>query len=427
GRLVAPDGTPIDLKRIRAPIVVICSHGDNITPPQQALNWILDLYDDVDEIRAAEQTIVYTIHETIGHLGIFVSAKVALKEHAEFVSSIEQIEALPPGLYEMVIEEVVEEESGTERAHDEYTVRFEARTLDDLRAIDDGRHDEEPFEAVARFAEIGEGVYETALRPWVRALSTPSSAKLLRELHPDRLQRKLLSDRNPFMAPVALWAEWARQNRRAVDAKNPFVAAEMRVGEAIEQSLDRVRDARGRIEETLFEAIWTNPAVRALVGAEAPFADFKKPRAVERAETRAWVDLRLQVLRRRCAEGGFEEGLLRIVLAGVAAAGGTDARGVRAAREIREREGLFADMPRARLLELVKEEAFLLQFDRAHAVATLPQLLRTREERERAVRIAREIHSWRPAMLPEIEAVLTEVERVLELGTGARRPHEAAE
>ena len=60
-------------------------------------------------------------------------------------------------------------------------------------------------------------------------------------------------------------------------------------------------------------------------------------------------------------------------------------------------------------------------------MATLPQLLRTREERERAVRIAREIQSWRPAMLPEIEAVLTEVERVLELGTGARRPHEAAE
>ena len=43
--------------------------GDNVTPPQQALGWILDLYEDVDEIRAYGQTIVYTIHETIGHLG----------------------------------------------------------------------------------------------------------------------------------------------------------------------------------------------------------------------------------------------------------------------------------------------------------------------------------------------------------------------
>jgi hypothetical protein len=106
GRILAPDGTPIDLRRIKAPIVVVCSHGDNITPPQQALNWILDLYDDVEQIRANEQTIVYTVHDSVGHLGIFVSAKVALKEHAEFVDSLELIEALAPGLYEMVIEEV---------------------------------------------------------------------------------------------------------------------------------------------------------------------------------------------------------------------------------------------------------------------------------------------------------------------------------
>jgi hypothetical protein len=57
-------------------------------------------------------------------------------------------------------------------------------------------------------------------------------------------------------------------------------------------------------------------------------------------------------------------------------------------------------------------------------MATLPQLLRTREERERAVRIAREIQSWRPTMLPEIEAVLEEVERVLKL-TGHEAPSES--
>ena len=63
----------VDLRNIRSPIVVFCSKGDNITPPQQALGWILDLYDSVDEIRAYGQTIVYTVHDSIGHLGIFVS------------------------------------------------------------------------------------------------------------------------------------------------------------------------------------------------------------------------------------------------------------------------------------------------------------------------------------------------------------------
>ena len=83
--------------------MVFCSKGDNITPPQQALDWILDLYDDVDEIRSYGQTIVYTVHESVGHLGIFVSGGVAKKEHGEFSSNIDLIDVLPPGLYEATV------------------------------------------------------------------------------------------------------------------------------------------------------------------------------------------------------------------------------------------------------------------------------------------------------------------------------------
>src|SRR4029078_3484920 len=98
GRIQTSDGETIDLRSIRAPIVVFCSKGDNITPPQQALDWILDLYDDVDEMRSFGQTIVYTVHENIGHLGIFVSGGIAKKEHSEFSSNIDLIDLLPPGL-----------------------------------------------------------------------------------------------------------------------------------------------------------------------------------------------------------------------------------------------------------------------------------------------------------------------------------------
>ena len=61
-----------------------------------------------EEIVANGQTIVYTLHHSIGHLGIFVSGKVATKEHGEFVSCMELIDVLPPGLYEAVITEVDE-------------------------------------------------------------------------------------------------------------------------------------------------------------------------------------------------------------------------------------------------------------------------------------------------------------------------------
>ena len=62
-----------------------------------------DLYESVDDIVAHGQTIVYAIHELIGHLGIFVSGSVAKKEHDEFASNIDLIDVLPPGLYEAVL------------------------------------------------------------------------------------------------------------------------------------------------------------------------------------------------------------------------------------------------------------------------------------------------------------------------------------
>ena len=54
---VVIDGKPIDLRKIKSPIIVFCSFGDDITPPQQALDWILDLYKDVDDVIASGQTI----------------------------------------------------------------------------------------------------------------------------------------------------------------------------------------------------------------------------------------------------------------------------------------------------------------------------------------------------------------------------------
>ena len=105
-----------------------CSKGDNITPPQQALGWILDLYDSVDDIRAYGQTIVYCVHENVGHLGIFVSGGVAKKEHDEFASNIDLIDVLPPGLYEAVL--ITPREAGdadADRSSGDCVIRFAGR------------------------------------------------------------------------------------------------------------------------------------------------------------------------------------------------------------------------------------------------------------------------------------------------------------
>ena len=103
--IVTSDGLRIDLRNIRSPIVVFCSEGDNITPPPQALGWITDLYRTDEEVLGHNQTIIYAMHKSIGHLGIFVSGAVARKEHREFATDIELINLIPAGVYQAVIED----------------------------------------------------------------------------------------------------------------------------------------------------------------------------------------------------------------------------------------------------------------------------------------------------------------------------------
>jgi hypothetical protein len=68
-------GRYFDLKAIKQPIIVFASMGDNITPPQQAFNWIADVYSRPRKSRPTGQTIVGLLHKDIGHLGIFVPAR----------------------------------------------------------------------------------------------------------------------------------------------------------------------------------------------------------------------------------------------------------------------------------------------------------------------------------------------------------------
>src|SRR5262249_40264181 len=146
-----------------------CSHGDNITPPQQALGWILDLYEKTEDISATGQTIIYSLHQSIGHLGIFVSARVATKEHQEFTRNMDLIDVLPPGLYEAIIGE---NEAATKETvqSDRYFVRFEPRTLDDISALGTNTvEDDRCFAAVAQISEIGEATYRSFAAPVIRA------------------------------------------------------------------------------------------------------------------------------------------------------------------------------------------------------------------------------------------------------------------
>jgi hypothetical protein len=412
GEMVTSAGRPIDLRNIRSPIVVFASWGDNITPPQQALNWILDCYPTDREIVAREQTIVYILHEDIGHLGIFVSSRIAQREHAEIVQALDVIETLPPGLWEMVIEDKQPGMPHAELLPGRYTVRFERRTLDDIRALEASRADERPFETVARVSDITEGLYRTFVRPWIQPWVTEASAEALRRLHPNRLQLSLWSDRNPWMWGVKQLAETVRRHRRPVSADNPFLALEREVSAEIERSLDRYRDARDRAIERVFNAMYGSAWLQAAVGLRGA-ADGRAAVRGPDALFEALVAQKVTALRARMDQGGLREAAVRILLYAGSDEPRVDVRGFRMAERVRDQHVAGERLPGPRRRELFREQFFLLLIDEAEALAALPRMLPSAADRAAALDMARQVLSAKGELSDERRARLARVESIL--------------
>lgn len=207
----------VDLRRIRNPIVIFASFGDNITPPHQALAWIPALYRDTDDLKKAEQRIVYLTNPHVGHLGIFVSAKVAGREHRAIFNSLDRIEGLAPGLYEMEIGPG----AGPGQALE---VTFEERAVEDLRFP----YPRGSFEHVRQVSEVNEQAYRALASPLVQALASPWSAAALEWLHPMRVSRYLFSESfSPWMKCVRALASNLKDQRQPAALDNPFKAAEL--------------------------------------------------------------------------------------------------------------------------------------------------------------------------------------------------------
>jgi uncharacterized protein DUF3141 len=372
GRIKTSEG-PVDLRNIRSPIVVFCSKGDNITPPQQALGWILDLYRDVDEIRLFGQTIVYTVHETAGHLGIFVSSGIARKEYSEFSSNIDLIDVLPPGLYEATFEAKSEDSTNPDLASGRWIMRCEQRTLEDLRALGgNGPEDERRFATAARVSQMNLAAYRNFVQPWMKAFVTPQMAELTRSLHPLRVQYEALAGQNPVTKAIAEVADNAREHRKPVASDNPFLAVQEAVSKNIVTALDAWRDAQESLSETLFLGIYGSPVLQAAVGIDPQSEPSPKPEMT--AEYRKRLDARIAELKSRIGSGGLRECLVRGLLYVGMARGMVDERGAEALRRVR-RTDTGARLTLAEFKAMVREQFFMLLLDQEASLAAIPKML----------------------------------------------------
>jgi len=372
GRIQTADGTAIDLREIRSPIVVFCSKGDNVTPPQQALGWVLDLYADASEIRSYGQTIVYTVHDSIGHLGIFVSAGVARKEHGQLSSNIDLIDTLPPGLYEAIFQAKTADTANPDLATGDWVMRCEARTLDDIRALGgNDAADERCFAAVDRVSQTNLSLYRTFMQPVVRAAASPAAADWMRQLHPLRLQYEIFSDANPAMASVATLADQVRRHRQSAAADNPFLVLQDNASRSIVAALDAWRDASEVFAERMFFAVYGSPALQAAVGVN-PAATQPSRRAVKSQLHDELMQKRIAELKGRIPLGGLREAIIRGLLFVGMARSVVDARGFETVRRIRETE---SDVPLAAFKAMVREQFYMLSLDTEGALAAIPSML----------------------------------------------------
>ncbi|MEC5396317.1 DUF3141 domain-containing protein [Uliginosibacterium sp. H1] len=320
-------GEVIDLRNITSPVIVFASWGDDITPPAQALNWVIDVWGSEKALVQAGRTIVYLLHEGVGHLGIFVGTAVAKKEHDQLINALNEIEGLGPGLWQMVIET----KSGPVRyeslTRGQYTVRFVQRSFDDLLALDpDGRDEEAIFSTIAKISEINHEAYTHFARPYIQPLINRQVADTLRSFNSHSMERVLASDVNPAMKSLGQVADQVREQRKPAALTNRFRKLEHEMSSVIEKNLKSIGDARDQFVANWVDAVYGPLGLGAWLPPEAPEESTARTRA---ERILAAASGRLQTL---IDKGGFPEGVCRMLGLAIQQRGELSLRSVRLAR-----------------------------------------------------------------------------------------------
>jgi hypothetical protein len=330
-QLMTSDGVRIDLRNIRSPIVVFCSYGDNITPPPQALGWITDLYRNDLDVLGHDQTIVYATHDSIGHLGIFVSGSVGRKEHREFAANIDIIDVLPAGIHHMQIDEHPRRRRrkasrASERLPDPDSAA--ATSMKSVRSFAPIPESDRRFAAAARISEINLACYRSFVQPWVRALVTDRGRDgRWSPCIPCASATNCGPTASRWQPPCMKAAQHVRDHRQPVSEANPFLQLQAQFSTAVEQMLDQFRDCRDQIYAQAFDTLYSLPLVQAMTGQSLHDDAPPRARPSETPEHRQYLAQELtHGSKRDVHSGGLAEAAIRALFFVLAARGEADER-----------------------------------------------------------------------------------------------------
>jgi hypothetical protein len=274
---------------------------------------------------------------------------------------LKSIEALPPGLYAMSVEQT----------KDGYTVGFTERRLEEIseRLNRFKRADEKPFEAVAAVSDFNQRAYELFARPLVQAFASEPVAKLGRDFHPLRFQRWIVSDRNPWLAWLGPAAEMVKAQRQVLAADDPARKAEKAYAELVSASLDYYRAVRDALSEAAFFQIYGN-----LFALNVGTADAQSmPPVADIVATLPSAD-----------KGGYPEALARVACLLARKGVALPLSRLELKQELMRDYGAFLpDLPRDEARRIRGAQEVIVRRDPDKALATLPELLLNAKDRDR--------------------------------------------
>ncbi|MGM8887070.1 DUF3141 domain-containing protein, partial [Psychrobacter sp. 1U2] len=365
-------------------------------------------YSDERDVEVCGQRIIYMIHEQVGHLGIFVSSKIANHEHTGIASIMDMIEVLPPGLYELHIDHI--EGSGQEKT---FTVDLKRRTFKDLnQALGDDRTDEELFKAVHRYSMTQTQAYEHNLRPLVKAMSNETSAQFLRTMHPLRLQRSIWSSRNPLAVATChlskamtgttdnqqsedfVPAKKAKKARHSSDSyarvklpaiesmqqDNLFLQVEKMFMDSVRVTLDFWRDWQGRYTESMFFGIWSMPWFREYGESVGSRRLLNKDELHELPKVEEALT--------KISEGSFNEAVVRMmILCNIVADDNIDRDQLMRLTEVLTEQEPFSQLLNTELAAMIHTQTLIVRFAEDASIESLNTLIETKSERIKAFKL----------------------------------------
>ena len=165
---------------------------------------------------------------------------------------------------------------------------------------------------------------------------------------------------------------------------NPFLAWEAAWADAVEAGIDAWRDWRDAQTEILFHAVY---GALAALGVATGTPEDPQAAGIEALAEAPEVRAALE----RIHEGGYAEAVIRMMVLLAQARGGVRRTRLARSNALLTSESPFAEMTSAARQALIREQTVIATMAPEEALATLPALLRTPEERRRALKAVEDV------------------------------------